>query len=111
LKALLHIMAYGHYLGKDAEHPDIRNLFDRAEVIGSDWYHQRLVRKQQIDVEYFSKSADYLKQFIGQEINREYVDRLNLHDRLHEVEKRIAEVKSPEYLRFLTGTIGADFLL
>jgi hypothetical protein len=40
IKALLHIMARGHYNGKDAHHPEIRALFTREALLGSDWYRE-----------------------------------------------------------------------
>ena len=38
LKVLLHVMAYGHYEGKDISDPELRKLFEREEVLKSDWY-------------------------------------------------------------------------
>src|SRR5262249_19764809 len=38
LKALLEIMAHGNSQGRTAEHPDIRHLFTREYLLGSDWY-------------------------------------------------------------------------
>ncbi|HEX3274494.1 MAG TPA: hypothetical protein VHR43_06535, partial [Gemmatimonadales bacterium] len=50
LQALLHIMAYGGYQGKDAQHPEIRALFTREALLASEWYHERLAVKQQRDI-------------------------------------------------------------
>ncbi|MDQ3814513.1 MAG: hypothetical protein M3347_11250, partial [Armatimonadota bacterium] len=46
LKALLHIMRYDQYEGKELGHPDIRALFTRQNLLGSPWYAQRLAARQ-----------------------------------------------------------------
>ncbi len=42
VRALLHIMAYGHYEGRGAEDPAIRRMFTREALLESEWYAQRL---------------------------------------------------------------------
>src|SRR6185503_11626720 len=49
LKALLHIMAYGHYLGKKVEDAEVRSMFRREEMLASEWYKERLRVKQDRD--------------------------------------------------------------
>ena len=110
LKALLHIMAYGSYEEKSITHPDIRGLFEREYVLSSEWYAERLVRKQEIDIEFLEKSRKYLTDFTSLEVNREYTDQLNLNRRIATVEEEMEYVKSAAYLDFLEGTIGADLL-
>ena len=108
LKALLHIMAYGHYEGKDEKHPDIRKMFDRDYVMNSDWYKERLNRKQEIDVKFLNERINYIEKFMSDPVNREYVDKLNLRKKLEDTRKQLEYVKSDEYLEFMEGTIGAD---
>lgn len=110
LKALLHIMAYGNYEGKTVTDPDIRGMFEREYVLSSEWYKERLLRKQEIDIEFLEKSTKYLSEFINLEANREYTDKLNLRPRMAAVEEEMDYVKSAGYLDFLEGTIGADLL-
>ncbi len=50
VRALLHIMLHGHFEGKDARHPDVRAMFMREALLGSDWYAERLLVKQERDV-------------------------------------------------------------
>src|SRR5260370_11120336 len=50
VKALLHIMAYGHYEGRTAHDPDIRAMFTRNELLASDWYKEPLFVKPQRDI-------------------------------------------------------------
>ncbi|MHC1774730.1 MAG: hypothetical protein AB9834_04880 [Lentimicrobium sp.] len=108
LKALLHIMAYGHYLGKTAGHPEIRNLFGRETILNSDWYTERLLHKQAIDTAYLKKSLSSLELFISGEMNSEYVEALNLRQKMENISKELEFVSSEAYIDFLTGTIGAD---
>ncbi|MEN6477505.1 MAG: hypothetical protein ABFC75_05910, partial [Rectinema sp.] len=42
LKAILHVMAEGSFEGKSIHDPEVRKLFSRDYVLGSDWYRQRL---------------------------------------------------------------------
>ncbi|HCT72242.1 MAG TPA: hypothetical protein DF409_16125, partial [Bacteroidales bacterium] len=74
LKALLHIMAWGSYEGKTAEHPEVRKLFNRDQVLESAWYRERLARKQQIDIRYLKESLAYLQLFTTQTNNAEYIE-------------------------------------
>ncbi|MFT5750203.1 MAG: hypothetical protein ACI93S_001479, partial [Ancylomarina sp.] len=46
LQVLLSIMAFGQYDGKEISDPELRKMFDRDVVINSDWYKERLKRKQ-----------------------------------------------------------------
>lgn len=108
LKALLHIMAYGHYEGKDVSDPEIRKLFERDYVLQSDWYKERLKRKQTADLRFYEKELEYLKKFIEDPVNKEYVEKMKLEDVLNETRVRIKYMNSKEYLDFLHGTIGLD---
>jgi hypothetical protein len=110
LKALLHIMAYGNYEGKPVSHPDIRNMFEREYVLSSEWYKERLLHKQQIDIAFLEKSLQYLDDFMKLEVNQEYTTQLNLHQRKANLAAELEHVKSDNYLEFLEGTIGADLL-
>ena len=108
LKALLHIMAYGHYEGKEVSDPDIRKLFDKEFVLSSAWYMKRLRKKQAIDVAFLQNRLAYITSFMEEPVNKEYVEGMNLHEMVNEAKQKLEEVQSPEYLEFLKGTIGAD---
>ena len=108
LKALLHIMAYGHYEGKDVSDPEIRKLFDREYVLNSEWYRKRLERKQEIDAKFLRERIAYMEQFKNEPVNKEYVVGMRINDKLAETKKELQYVQSEEYLEFLKGTIGAD---
>lgn len=108
LKALLHIMAYGHYNNKGLNDPEIRKMFTRDEVINSNWYKERLVNKQKHDIALYEKHIAYLKDFMAKPINEVIVKDYKIKDKLKSAEDQLAEIKSPEYLKSLYGTIGLD---
>ena len=41
LKALLHIMLHDEWEGKGLDHPDVRKLFTRENLLASAWYAAR----------------------------------------------------------------------
>ena len=108
LKALLHIMAYGKYEGKDAEHPEIRALFTREALLASDWYRERLAVKQQRDVALWERHVGSLTEFLSRAGHREEAERLGIPGRLERARAELERVSAPEYRTSLVGTIGAD---
>ena len=108
LKILLSIMAYGEYEGKEISDPELRKQFDRDVVINSDWYKERLKRKQQIDIDFNKKQIAYIESFMAEKRNSDWSEDLSLEQRLEKAKKNLAQVKTAEYLESLIGTIGAD---
>lgn len=110
LKALLYIMATGSFEGKDVRHPAIRALFTRDYLLASRWYQQRLETKQQRDVALWERHCRYLQHFLELETHRDVAERLDIAGKLHQAQAKLAAIRTPEYLRSLRGTIGADLL-
>jgi len=109
LHALLHIMAYGHYQGKDAQHPDIRAMFSRDYLLASDWYQNRLLCKQQRDIALWQRHLDYLQQFLTHaQKNTELLEKLQLAQRYRYAQNRLQQVSGADYVQWLLGTLGAD---
>jgi hypothetical protein len=108
LTALLHIMAYGSYEGKDASHPEIRALFTRDALLGSDWYRERLAIKQQRDVALWEGHTRSLSEFLARAGHQEEAKRLGIAKRLEHARAELERVSTPDYRRSLVGTIGAD---
>jgi hypothetical protein len=106
LKALLTIMAEGSYEGKDAHHPEIRNLFTRDYLLASDWYRRRLQTKQARDIALWQRHLDYLKRFA--EAAGEMQGDVELVSRIKLAEAQLEQAASSEYLASLVGTLGAD---
>ncbi len=108
LKALLHIMAYGHYNGKVIEDKEIRNLFTRESVVSSDWYKDRLIKKQKNEIALFEKHISYIQQFIANPINAPIIKDKKIDEKLKNVETELTKIKSADYLKGLYGTLGVD---
>ncbi len=110
LKAILYIMAEGKYEGKTANDPEVRKLFDRDNVIKSDWYQERLVRFQNNRISQVESNITYMETFLGQERHRDEAMRLGVPSRLENAKVKLKEIKTKEYLKTITGTLGLDHL-
>jgi len=108
IKALLHIMAHGHYEGRDAHHPDIRKMFTREYLLASDWYKERLKVKQKRDVALWQRHVSTLKEFASHEVEEALLHRLDIPRRTALATQMLDRVASPAYLDMLIGTLGAD---
>ncbi|HTL47545.1 MAG TPA: hypothetical protein VL688_05725 [Verrucomicrobiae bacterium] len=108
LAALLHIMAHGHYNGKDLNHPEVRGMFTHDYLIASPWYQERLAMKQHREVALWQRHIAYLENFVSKDSHYEAIQELRLKERLEEAQRHLEIVKSPAYLKILHGTIGAD---
>ena len=93
IRALLHIMAHGHYESKGVDDPSIRALFTREALLASDWYAERLTTKQKRDVALWRRHVTSLEAS-GLDATAARTE--------------LARVSSPAYLAELSGTIGAD---
>jgi hypothetical protein len=108
LKALLHIMVHGHYNGWDLNHPEFRALFTRENVLGSEWYMDRLKARQKQEMKLWQNHAGYLKTFLQRPNYRDEGERLGIPAKLEAAWEMYHNVKSPEYLKKLHGTIGVQ---
>jgi hypothetical protein len=108
LQALLHIMAHGHWQGKDESSPEVRGLFTRDAVLGSRWYKERLIVKQARDIALWGRHVRALDEFLALPGHRAEAERLGIHERRRYARELLDRVKSRAYLGELQGTIGAD---
>jgi len=108
LKALLHIMAHGHWNGKGASDPEVRALFDRGTVLASEWYQARLDRFQHLQKALFERHRHSLKTFLASSQHAEEAERLGLPAALAEVENYLKTIATPAWRKGLVGTLGAD---
>jgi phosphoenolpyruvate carboxykinase (diphosphate) len=104
LKALLHIMAHGHYEGMGVDHPKVRALFSRESMLASEWYTERLHTKQGRDVALWKRHEQALETYRPAQNG----ERIDLEQRRAAVRAQLARVGSPKYLEELAGTLGAD---
>ncbi len=108
LRALLHIMRDGHYEEKTLADPAIRQLFTREAVLASDWYHDRLTRKQLSDEAMGKRHVAYLKAFLARASHRDEAERLGIATRLERATEKLSSLRSKAYLDSLHGTLGLD---
>jgi phosphoenolpyruvate carboxykinase (diphosphate) len=107
LRAVLAIMAQGHFEGKSLDHPEIRSLFTKESLLSSDWYRRRLQTKALHDQQHWQSFVERLEHSIKASEN-EVAVQLGLAERLRYAKERLAEASSPSYLDSLVGTIGLD---
>jgi hypothetical protein len=108
LRALLHIMAHGHFEGTDANDPAIRALFTRETLLASDWYRERLRVKQERDIALWRRHIAALEVFRSSPRNRAAALQLDVEGLLQAAQAMLDRVTSPAYLGELAGTLGAD---
>ena len=107
IKALLNIMAYGNYKGFGLEAEEVRDLFKKENILTSQWYMDRLINKQQIEIDLINKKIEHIKSFIENPMNKSVVVEFDYKNRLKNAEKQLDYYKSDEYFSTLMGTIGA----
>jgi len=110
LHALLHIMAYGNYQGKEVDDPEIRGMFTRNYLLQSDWYLNRLKLKQERDGKLWRNNYLYLQQKLDDTLESEVEKRAYLQARMSDAIKMIETISSDSYIEQLTGTLGADWI-
>jgi hypothetical protein len=108
LKALLHIMLNDEWDGKHLDHPDLRKLFTRENLLASGWYAARLTAKQKVDRALWKRHVECLNQFLRRPNYTDVAENLGIADRLTQARKTLEAVESPDYPKKLTGTLGAE---
>ena len=108
LKAMLHIMLDDEWAGKGLDHPEVRKLFTRADLLASDWYAARLAAKQKIDKKLWRRHVEYLNQFLRKSNHEDIAASLGVAGRLNRARKMLEDVESPAYLKKLFTTLGAE---
>jgi len=108
LKALLQIMAHGAWDGKGLDHPDVRKLFTRENLLSSDWYAARLAAKQKVDRALWKRHVEYLNNFLRRPNYTDVAENLGIAGRLTQARKTLETVESPDFLKKLAGSLGAE---
>lgn len=108
LKALLHIMAHGHYEGMDLKDPAIRGLFTRESMIASDWYQARLDAKVKVDTALWRRHVASLTAALARPNFEGEARHLRIRDRLATARATLDHVQSPAHRHGLVGMIGVD---
>ncbi len=106
LKALLEIMATGASDGMTLRDPRFRRLFDRDEVLASDWYRERLAAQQESDTQHRCTSLSAMRRFVEEPTNAAAAERLGMANRIDAMERRLAEGLEEDAIERLSGTLG-----
>jgi hypothetical protein len=107
IRALLSIMAYGQFEGKDETHPEIRQMFTLDYLLGSTWYQERLRTRQQRDIELWTRHVASLEQALAKSNRLDRNLLSELQTRLRTAQSELKRVRQPGYLQELIGTLGA----
>ena len=108
LKALLHIMLHDQFEGKSLDDAGIRDLFTRENLLASSWYAARLNAKQKIDLNLWKRHVDYLNNFLRRPSHVDIAEKMGVGSQLTHARKTLEQIESPEYLKKLQGTLGAE---
>ncbi|HUA36836.1 MAG TPA: hypothetical protein VMA35_00395 [Candidatus Sulfopaludibacter sp.] len=108
LKALLQIMLNDEWEGRGLKDPELRKMFTRESLLGSDWYGARLAAKQKIDQRLWRRHVDYLDRFLKRTSHADEAARLGIAERLSRARQTLEQVESPAYRETLCGTLGAE---
>ncbi len=108
LQALLHIMAYGHFEGKDERDPEIRSLFTKESLLASEWYQARLKARQQREIELWTRHVASVEESLIAPSTLDEKLRPEIERRLDYARTMLARVSSESRLEELQGTIGAQ---
>ena len=108
LKALLSIMAVGHYNGLEVHAPEIRAMFTRETLLESDWYRQRLQVKRERDLALWRRNLAELLRFQQNPRNVDESQRLNLGTHIAYAQAQLAKLEQPDAWKEFIGTLGAD---
>ncbi len=107
LRALLSIMAHGQYEGMDETDPQIRAMFTLESLLDSEWYHDRLQRKQLRDIELWTKLLASIEHALAhpERFDAPFLAELGTR-RLHAL-RELHHVQRPAYIEELVGSLGA----
>lgn len=108
LNALLHIMAFGHFEGKDERDPAIRAMFNRDAVLQSDWYRARLKTQQTREMKLWQQHLDAVSSYLETQEGVDESFRQELQTRQEFAKSKLHQVSQPEYIDSLVGSLGAD---
>jgi hypothetical protein len=104
-------MRDGNWKGSSINDPAVRALFDRAQVLRSDWYRARLEAQQRHDVAEGEKRIRYLEAFLGRANYADVAVRLQIREKLAAMQTAVATARGPNYVESLMGTLGVDPVL
>ncbi len=108
LRALLHIMRDGTWEGRGADDKTFRALFTRESLLASDWYRARLEAQRTVDTHLLEKQTRYLEKFLALAGYADVAKKFDVANRLARVAAAAKDVRTPAYLKRMSGTLGAE---
>lgn len=111
LKAILTIMAHGSWNGLKASDPEVRRLFDREEMLASDWYRARLEAKAAVDRSLWRRQAREIASFLANRTRLQPQERSEMEARLARARAEAAALEAPDAAGRYAGTTGLDPVL
>ncbi len=108
LRALLSIMANGSFEGKDAQKPEIRQMFTLDYLLASDWYTTRLIARQTSDVALWQRHLRYIDACLEDSGHLWAENSDELSRRRATVATELERAAAPTYVEALKGTLGLD---
>ena len=108
LKAVLHVMAKGHYEGRSIRDPEVRALFDRESVIASTWYRERLEGYRVRESAYIATSVERLRRYLAESAEAGSVAAHRARAELARTEERREVLGEAAYIDMIVGSIGLD---
>ena len=108
LRAILHVMAEGSFEGRSIHDPELRRLFERDYVLGSDWYRARLERYRDHEQSFLERSMDYLRCFLAERAESGSTAARRAQAELGRAQERLTALRSAPYIERIHGSIGLD---
>ena len=107
IRALLEVMANGQTAdGLTLHDPEFRAMFERENVLASDWYAERLHAKAAVDAKLAEMSTAAMQRFIGEEMNAHAAERLGIRDKISTMQAKLKKASDSEAADALRGTLG-----
>jgi phosphoenolpyruvate carboxykinase (diphosphate) len=110
LKALLFIMAEGSYEGADAHDPAFRKMFEREEVLATQWYRDRLVAYRERESGFLRREISYLENALNEDALDAAEAGVDIQEGIDYCHRELKRMGTSKYLESLVGTLGLDIV-
>lgn len=108
LQAVLSVMAHGNWNGKSIKDADVRALFTRESMLGSDWYGEFVSSQTQFRYSTLATPSEVFDQ-VRQQNNARRCSCQNEFETANSRSGRAAGfLNTPAYLQRIEGTLGTD---
>lgn len=106
IRALLEIMATGTWNGLTLHDETFRRMFDRDEVLASEWYRARVSALHESELAHQRRALSAMRKFVDEPTNAVAAQRLGIPARIAAMETQLAESAAGGSHRRLIGTLG-----